>query len=197
MADILSKIKKGVSYVGDLSTEAIESAKTKVKVGKLTEQKKEALLMLGEKLYEMHKNDYFDKGLYEKYCSTILDIDKEIDACLNEKQKVNYDEIRCQCGAVLKSGSKFCSSCGCKVEEISPRKVMCECGEEIALNSKFCNNCGKSIVGLETMNIQKVTQTGMSTDLSNESATVTLNCLCGASWGKDVSICKRCGRKLA
>ena len=42
-----------------------------------------------------------------------------------------------KCGNELKDNSKFCSSCGEKIEEIKPVE------EEVVNTPKFCSQCGE------------------------------------------------------
>ncbi len=56
--------------------------------------------------------------------------------------------VKCRiCGAEMRVGAKFCSSCGTKIEEIwnKPAKahVFCSnCGTKLEKGTKFCSNCG-------------------------------------------------------
>lgn len=51
-----------------------------------------------------------------------------------------------KCGKEIEKDSKFCSSCGTKVEN-QVRKVYCShCGEKIEYNLNTCPFCGKKVI---------------------------------------------------
>ena len=68
-----------------------------------------------------------------------------------------------KCGNELKDNSKFCSSCGEKIEEVKPveeevvntPKFCSQCGEELKDNSKFCSNCGAKTIKEEEAEVQE------------------------------------------
>ncbi|MGE5415806.1 MAG: SPFH domain-containing protein [Acidobacteriota bacterium] len=49
------------------------------------------------------------------------------------------------CQGQLPAGSKFCSSCGAKVEQAPAKKFCTECGTQVAGTDAFCNNCGTKV----------------------------------------------------
>jgi membrane protease subunit (stomatin/prohibitin family) len=52
-------------------------------------------------------------------------------------------EIACpNCNATVPVGSKFCNSCGHKLDQ---KQFCTQCGNEVPAGSKFCNNCGAKI----------------------------------------------------
>ena len=68
---------------------------------------------LGRKYYDEHKNDDEDEGIKEITASIlrIKEISDELMAMKGGKP--------CQkCGALVKDGSRFCSACGEKIEDI-------------------------------------------------------------------------------
>jgi len=47
---------------------------------------------------------------------------------------------KCECGAILASGAKFCSGCG---KAVAPKKCFCiSCGAELSAGARFCSSCG-------------------------------------------------------
>lgn len=46
------------------------------------------------------------------------------------------------CKAIIKKTSKFCSECGCKIEQ---KKFCSECGAEVQPGKKFCSECGNKL----------------------------------------------------
>ncbi len=58
--------------------------------------------------------------------------------------------MKCKkCGAELKTGDKFCMSCGAKVESYCPN-----CGQILGTGENFCSNCGQKI-GVEEQENEK------------------------------------------
>ena len=59
--------------------------------------------------------------------------------------------MKCKkCGAELKTGDKFCMSCGAKVESYCPN-----CGQILGTGENFCSNCGQKIGVEEQENAKK------------------------------------------
>lgn len=75
--------------------------------------------------------------------------------------------VQCpNCNAVIKEGSKFCSSCGANTEQ-----ALCpNCNKPCEAGSKFCSKCGH--------------------DLSPKT------CECGAELDTDAMFCNKCGKKV-
>ena len=46
------------------------------------------------------------------------------------------------CKAMIKKNSKFCSECGCKIEQ---KRFCSECGAEVLPGKKFCSECGNKL----------------------------------------------------
>lgn len=85
----------------------------------------------------------FSKDIYdivEGYlCVTRIQENKMI-------QETGGSERKCECGAVLQDGAKFCGVCGKKVEE-RPQEIVCACGNILQKGIKFCPECGKEVAG--------------------------------------------------
>lgn len=48
-----------------------------------------------------------------------------------------------KCGIEIKEGTKFCTNCGSKVDELPSKKYCAKCGKELNSNEKFCKSCGQ------------------------------------------------------
>lgn len=82
----------------------------------------------GWKLSSSNLNQYFET----------LKKNKELQA-----ESEAYSELICPgCGKPYRKGSKFCSSCGRKIDLI---KVCVYCGSALKPSAKFCSSCGKSV----------------------------------------------------
>ncbi len=67
-----------------------------------------------------------------------------------------------KCNFELKEGSKFCSVCGNKIENVCSK-----CGGQISENDKFCSNCGANLQELNT-EIKDIKNNNDSVDMGNE-----------------------------
>jgi RNA polymerase subunit RPABC4/transcription elongation factor Spt4 len=59
----------------------------------------------------------------------------------SNEEAVNWCD---HCNAEVRSGAKFCPSCGSKTNEVNIFACV-ECNEPIALDDKFCPSCGSSV----------------------------------------------------
>lgn len=73
--------------------------------------------------------------------------EKELQEEKVQEQTISKEEeiVKCKkCGEILEKNSKFCPSCGEKVEkEIVIEKKCRKCGTAFKENEKFCSNCGE------------------------------------------------------
>jgi len=82
----------------------------------LLKAREDALRDLGGLLVEMYRRGGFRDDLLQERAATVVGIDArlgEIDDLLHGSRTV----ARCQCGARLPRGSKFCPNCGRSVEQ--------------------------------------------------------------------------------
>lgn len=92
---------------------------------------------------------------WEMLMGTIQKIQKAVETEMSEaKQNVTnqrMSELACSnCGTPLKSGAKFCRTCGTPVdpsmaEPQSAQAKLCVCGAKIVEGAKFCRECGKPV----------------------------------------------------
>lgn len=90
-------------------------------------------------------------------------------------QETGVSERKCECGAVLQDGIKFCPVCGKKAEDSQPGERKCECGAVLQDGAKFCGVCGKKV----------------------EERPQEMVCACGNILQKGVRFCPECGKEAA
>lgn len=90
-------------------------------------------------------------------------------------QETGASERKCECGAVLQDGIKFCPVCGKKAEDSQPGERKCECGAVLQDGAKFCGVCGKKV----------------------EERPQEMVCACGNILQKGVKFCPECGKEAA
>lgn len=88
------------------------------------------------------------KAAFQKFKKDIYEL-VEGYLCVKGRREISTTERKCECGAVLPEGAKFCAVCGKKVEEqqdIQPKEIVCECGNILPEGTKFCPMCGKGVI---------------------------------------------------
>lgn len=139
MADFFNKVKKGLNkgttVLSVKSSTLIETNKLKSEISSLQKNKKELFTEIGQKIYELKKNESEDTGVIEELVEKI----EQIDTSIELKQK-DIEELLKKQEEILKSGDNEDSNTGSN---------KCECGAEISSNAKFCVKCGRQIVKKE------------------------------------------------
>lgn len=165
MIDFFDKIKKSIDKVSIKAKETIEINKIKGQISKIQEQKRKAFEELGSIVYEMLGADNLELEKLKEKAEAIKELDRQIkekEQELLEVQTESQQEIeglksiyKCECGAIISEGSKFCVNCGKKVEvkevetdkpEKTTESLHCKCGTVIQPGAKFCIKCGRSLV---------------------------------------------------
>lgn len=166
MTEFFDKLKEGIDKVSIKVKETIEINKIKGQISKIQEQKKRAFEELGSIVYEMLNSDNLDTEKLKEKTEAIKEFERQIkekEQEIMEFQTKAQKEIeglksihKCECGAVIPEGSKFCVKCGKKIEIIEEQTVKseqktetaphCECGAVIPLGAKFCIKCGRSLI---------------------------------------------------
>ncbi len=132
MADFFDKVKqgisKGVTNVTVKSKEMLEVTKLKSQISTLQEQKSHRLEELGNIVYTMLLKASIDESRIKDKGSAIQKIDNQIETLENEivqvqnkaRESLSFTASigKCTCGAALYEDTKFCGSCGKKVEAI-------------------------------------------------------------------------------
>lgn len=158
------KLSQAAKNIGDRTTDAIETTKLNSKIAAEKLAANEELLKIGQYYYDLYLAGQADEAILE-YCQaakshldTADQLQAEIDRIKaeNEAQKhasaAPVGGITCPgCGTALPAGTKFCSSCGSKIEAApaAPAQSMfCTgCGAQLPAGTRFCNNCGQRLDG--------------------------------------------------
>ena len=130
MDDFFKKVKDGIhmgiNTVTEKSKEFVEGAREMVETNKLKSnidalrsQRKNALEDLGQAVYSMYlENTVDDVGIKSK-CQIITEFDKRIKEKEEELHQLHLkmqEELKkfnkCECGADIQDGAKFCARCG-------------------------------------------------------------------------------------
>ncbi len=87
------------------------------------------------------------------------------------KKKPIQETAKCpQCGANIRSNSKFCAECGTSLK--GPQIIICpNCGNENDSKSKYCNECGTDLSGKK-----KITMVKPMSCIKADSEFITLLC---------------------
>lgn len=154
----LNKVGKKTSEMANVAKLKLEITKNKSAIDKKYEE-------LGSRMYFLNKESLDkDESVDELFVEidalfiNIENLEKEIEELLKENNTVVNTGLVCSnCSAILKENTKFCGSCGAKVEEIQKVDEIKEvdvvetvsnkcpnCGVEVG-DAKFCNSCGTSI----------------------------------------------------
>lgn len=97
--------------------------------------------------------------IYNLFCAFLLLIKSEhkqiglvnstnVSHQMSNKVNMQYNNnSHCpECGGILMEDSKFCPSCGVKIEEKTNNSLCPDCGCSIVEGSKFCSNCGSKLM---------------------------------------------------
>lgn len=86
-------------------------------------------------------------------------------------------KLKCNnCGSELSLESKFCTSCGTKVEELKNSKKteikddLCSCGNILIPESKFCTSCGAKVGDKNMAKAEENTTSPINQDTINKAA---------------------------
>jgi hypothetical protein len=128
--DFLDKMKdgitKGIDTIGAKGKELYEDTQTQLQLSSLRDQRRKSLEELGAIAFALfEKGALADEGA-KKVCQAIASLDQQIAAKQAELSSARPEEkaaapaagaalVRCDCGAEMATGVKFCSSCGKKV----------------------------------------------------------------------------------
>lgn len=156
----LDDLGKGLNKVGKKTTDMANVAKLKLDITKHKSSIDKKYEELGSRVYFLAKENL---ELDESVSNLITEIDELYEAIKlveAEIEKISAEKpaeakpaaksgFPCaNCGAELAEGTKFCGSCGAKVEEQAPTpavsKTCPNCNAEVG-DAKFCNSCGTSL----------------------------------------------------
>jgi len=162
----LDDLGKSLNKVGKKTSEMASGAKLKLEITKHKSNIDKKYEELGARIYFLSKEGLApDESISEIITAidemfvAIENLEKEIAAITAEANKPETSGFKCKnCGEALAEGTKFCGSCGEKVEETvesveekpleevveETKKICPNCQAEIG-DAKFCNSCGTSI----------------------------------------------------
>lgn len=134
MADFLDKvlvgINKGVNTVSENSKLIVEKARLNTQLKEVEEKKLKLARQLGILAYNMQTKEEIEVEQFQGICDEITMYNGEVEKLKIEINSLegsktvhiidstvnSADGIRCSCGTVNKQGSKFCATCGNKLE---------------------------------------------------------------------------------
>lgn len=132
MADFFDKLKdtinKGVETATAFTQDLIDTTKISSQINTLKMQQKDAFLELGKVTYEMNQIGNIEVAALQEKCVEIKNLGEQIKTLEGslEQHQNKPDEAppapsaskKCECGADVAAGIKFCGSCGKKIEQI-------------------------------------------------------------------------------
>lgn len=133
IADKINSLKKEDSYSEEFRN--------------LKANRSRAIMEIGEKYFEMHKDDINMDIFYSEEIKSIIETDKALE--LLEKKRLAAQGMKlCEaCGNELPIASGFCNKCGSKQGELSADLIRAShicpsCGTRIEDSDMFCVGCG-------------------------------------------------------
>lgn len=151
----LDDIGKSLNKVGKKTSDMASVAKLKLDITKYKSNIDKKYEELGSRIYFLSKEgldrdesvETFIKEIDELFAAIKL-VEAEIEKFAEEKPQATPETLggkTCSnCGAPLDENTKFCGSCGTKVEAVVEGKKCPNCGSEVG-DAKFCNSCGTSL----------------------------------------------------
>lgn len=162
----LDDLGKSLNKVGKKTSEMASGAKLKLEITKNKSNIDKKYEALGARIYFLSKEGLApDESIGEIIAAidelflAIENLENEI-ADITKEKNIEVDGLTCsKCGIELAEATKFCGSCGEKIEikvelkedveakeevETIKQKLCPNCQTEIG-DSKFCNSCGTSI----------------------------------------------------
>jgi hypothetical protein len=109
----------------------------------LARLREEKLRDLGGLMLEMYRRDVFREDLLSERCNELLGLDarlRELDGMLAAARR-RVPAARCECGALLPWGSRFCPACG-RSAGGQEANTCAECGRPLQADARVCSSCG-------------------------------------------------------
>ena len=108
---------------------------------RLLREREDRLRDLGGVVLEMYRRDDFRDGLLAELSAEIAAMEEQlldIDVLLEGRRP---RVARCECGAPLHAGARFCGNCGRPVPQLAANPCAV-CGHSLAADARFCPACG-------------------------------------------------------
>lgn len=141
MPGFFDKMKSTISEKGMEATirarEAVEAQQINSKIGELENQKKKALLEIGEAVYAMYQSSAFDQETLGQRCEAIAGIDGQI----REKQ-AELEEVHRRAEAQIAEHKASVAAAAAGAGSPTAGAAFCpNCGTATQ-GAKFCPSCG-------------------------------------------------------
>jgi hypothetical protein len=168
MADLFARLKEqvgaGLTTVTTKSHAVVETTRLRRQIGKIAQEKKEALAQLGARAYqEIGQRGHVDEEGMRDAVARIQALDRSMEelrkevTCLGARVAASpwlagggeKPLATCACGAPVFAGSKFCGQCGANAQELVAKAaaVLCpQCGAGSSPPAKFCRSCGATLM---------------------------------------------------
>jgi hypothetical protein len=115
----------------------------------LVRERDDRIRDLGGLVLEMYRRDSFrDDVVYER-CAELLGLEerlRELDTLLTAAERTRHPApaARCECGAPIFWGSRFCATCGRPVAQ-EAATTCARCGAPVPAGMSYCGACGTPV----------------------------------------------------
>mgnify|MGYP000889080716 CR=1 FL=1 len=131
MTDFIDRVKKninkGISTVSEKSSLMLETAKIKGQIAKLEDRRSRLFQDIGSSVYATYGSGSLDEWFVAEKCDEIKAVEQAITEKTEELQALTdggkpepvakESPARCECGAELQPGARFCANCGKQLVE--------------------------------------------------------------------------------
>ncbi|MBC7960626.1 MAG: hypothetical protein H7X94_12220 [Vallitaleaceae bacterium] len=193
MAGFFNKVSKGLnkgaSTISIKSSTMMETNKIKGEISSLKKEKTEVFTAVGDKLYNMKREENVNFEELEVVVARAF----EIDGIILEKEAAIAEVLRKQEEALRALGEETSTPAPAPEEN-----RICSCGAEVGPNTKFCSKCGKKME--DEIVIEEPVEELMEEDFEEVVVEVVepkvIICECGAQLPADTVFCSECGAKV-
>lgn len=181
MADFFNKVKKGFSkgttVISVKSSTMMETNKLKSEISSLKKEKTELFTTVGERFYNMKKENQVDYSELENMLARAFEIDQTV----ADREQDIEDALKRQEETIKSLGEE---------DSDTQDKLICTCGETVAIDTKFCPKCGNKMAQVEEPVVDEVHE------VEDEAVSEKIVCECGAELPSGTVFCVQCGRKV-
>lgn len=160
---LFDKLNQVAKNIGNKTSDAIETGRLNSRINSEKAAAGEELAKIGEFYYTKYaESGEAEPELIELYQSIKAHY-AAADEAKAEIERIRSDnapapasapaaapaQLFCRdCGAAYSAGTKFCPSCGARLEPEAPKERFCpECGVAIEPGVRFCGSCGHKMEG--------------------------------------------------